>query len=386
MRDFCSQADQEGATFMVAGLGEPAAETDPADLPDGQPTLAAARALQDDEPPKQPSNAAANAEAIWLRCWFAAYAGNDPAGMEGLQLQQQRIGFSAFSLNLLHSPTNLQTPRFQAAPQIVRDHARLQRALQRHRAAGLVLEYLPQGDIAALSSSLQLAGLRYLAMPSAAVPITDCSQSFDHFVQRRSKRERQRSRRLLRMAEGEDSLLRFSVITGHDQAGTLLEQCFSLEQASWKGREKTAILDKAEDARFYRALAQELASAGLLRLAVLHDRDGRLLAFELCILWDRRLIALKTSCSEHHLDLSPGHVLALLHIRHCCADQGIDIYDVTGNGLNPAAHLLRYADRQELLWRVVVFSPGWRGRLLRLLWQARLHLRSVKRFVARQRR
>ena len=386
MRDFCSQADQESATFMVAGLGEPAAATDPAGVSDGQPTLPAARPRQDDEPPRQPSNPAANAQSIWLQCWLAAYAANDPPGVEGLQLLPQRIGFSAVSLNLLHSPTNLQTPRFQAALQIVQDHARLQRAVQRHRAAGLVLEYLPQDDIAAISSSLQLAGLRYLAMPSAAVPITDCSQSFDHFVQRRSKRERQRARRLLRMAEGEDSLLRFSVITGDDQAGTLLEQCLNLEQASWKGREKTAILDKAEDERFYRALAQELASAGLLRLALLHDRDGRLLAFELCMLWDRRLIALKTSCSEHHLDLSPGHALALLHIRHCCADQAIDLYDVTGNGLSPAAHLLRYADRQELLWRVVVFSPGWRGRLLRLLWQARLHLRSVKRFMAKQRR
>lgn len=375
MHDFGRQADQEGAFLRIEAPVEapawPAAETDlagPADLHTA------------------PLHPAPQAEDIWLKCWLAAYAPGDPACLDGLPVLLRRSGLSALWLNVLQSPTNLQTPRYEAAPQTVADPARLKRALKRHRAAGLVLEYLPQSDIAAIRSHLQTGGLRTLAMPAAAVPITDCNQSFDHFLQQRSKRERQRSRRLLRLTDEANSPLRFSLITQADQVAASAEQCLRLEQASWKGREGTAILGTPAHARFYRTLAQSLAAPGLLRLALLHDRDGQLVAFELCMVWDRRLIALKTSCSEQHLDLSPGHVLALAHIRHCCADPAIDLYDVTGNGLRPAPHLLRYADRQELLWRAVVFAPGWRGHALHVLWQARLHLRSVKRFVAKQRR
>jgi CelD/BcsL family acetyltransferase involved in cellulose biosynthesis len=332
-----------------------------------------------------PNRKNAQAQAVWMQCWLGAYAPNGALSVAGLRLLRQRHGITALWQNLLHSPTNLQTPRHSAAGGDMFSRADVGLSLKRHRAAGIMLEYLPEPDMATITNALQSAGRRYLAMPQAAIPVTDCNSSFEHFVEQRSKRERQRTRRLLRLAEGDDSPLRFSVIKQGDQVEALVEQCLALEHASWKGREGTAILDKPEDARFYRQLAQDLATAGLLRLALLHDRNGLLVAFELCMLWDDRLIALKTSCSEQHLDLSPGHVLALLHIRQCCADHTVSLYDVTGNGLTPAPHLLRYADRQELLWRVILFAPGWRGRLLQLVWQARLRLRSVKRFVARQR-
>ena len=367
---------------MVDAPVKPTAKTDLAALP----ILVTASPKSGMKPILKQVSAEIHAQAVWLQCWLIAYAASDPVRIDGLHLLQRRKGLSALSLNVLHSPTNLQTPRYRAVPETLFGHAELESTMKRHRAAGIVLEYLPQSDIETIEDQLQSGGMRYFAMPHAAVPVTECHNSFDHFVEQRSKRERQRSRRLLRLAEGPDSPLRFSVITQGDQIEPLVEQCLALEQGSWKGREGTAILDKSDDACFYRQLTKDLACAGLLRLALLHDRDGQLVAFELCMLWDNRLIALKTSCSEQHLDLSPGHVLALLHIRHCCADQAVDIYDVTGNGLRPAPHLLRYADRQELLWRAVVFSPGWRGRLLQLMWQTRLHLRSVKRFVAKQRR
>jgi len=326
------------------------------------------------------------AQALWLKCWLAAYADAGRISVAGADLVRRRYGAGPIPLTVLHSPTNLQTPRHAAAFAAPALPAAMTDALKRNRAAGIMLDYLPEADLAALRTTLAQAGAAHLAMPQAAIPITDCEAAFEHFISRRSKRERQRARRLLKLADQPNGPLVFSVVTGGSQVGTCLEQCFALEQASWKGREGTAILDSPADARFYRHLARDLAEAGLMRLALLHDCAGQLVAFELCMIWADRLIALKTSCSEVHLDLSPGHVLALLHIRHSCADPAIRLYDVTGNGLNPAAHLLRYADDQELLWRVAVFAPGWRGLMLRVIWQTRLRLRRVKRFLAGLRR
>lgn len=323
-----------------------------------------------------------SAQAVWMKCWLSAYAPQGAICVEGVHFLEHIHSLNAISLRVLHSPTNLQTPRHSIVAEASLGSPEIRHALRRHRAAGVILEYLPHPDMETIRTTLQSAGLRHLVIAQAAIPVTVCTHTFDHFVELRSKRERQRTRKLLRLVDDADGSLCFSVITDGAQVAPLIEECLALEQASWKGREGTAILDKPEDARFYRQLAQDLAAAGLLRLALLHDRAGQLVAFELCMAWDGRLIALKTSCSERHLDLSPGHVLALLHIRHCCADPTISLYDVTGNGLSPAPHLLRYADRQELLWRVILFAPGWRGRILQLMWQARLRLRSVKRFVA----
>jgi Acetyltransferase (GNAT) domain len=320
-------------------------------------------------------------QAIWLKTWLATYAPDGEVHVGGATLLQRKLGAGPIALVVLNSPTNLQTPRHSVSLDMSSGGTEVRMALNRHRAAGIMLKYLPQDDVEAISNALPGTSLRHLAMPQSAVPVTDCRGTFEQFIERRSKRERQRIRRLVRLADQPDSPLRISLVDGGDQLEAVVEQCLALEHASWKGREGTAILDQPEDAAFYRQLAKSLAAARRLRLALLHDRAGQLVAFEFCMLWDDRLIALKTSCSERHLDLSPGHVLALLHIRHCCADPEIGLYDVTGNGLVPAAHLLRYADQQEWLWRVILFAPNWRGWLLNFLWTMRLRLRSVKRFL-----
>jgi hypothetical protein len=323
---------------------------------------------------------------IWLNCWLAAYAPDARAHIawRGQLLLPQHLTRPWPALRILHGPTNLQTPRFEPAFGAPGEHPPLRHLLAQSGSAALWLDYVPQAQLDGLRSDLQGEGLALADIPHAACPVTDCSQGFDGFVARRGKRERQRIRKLLRQADDPGAALRL-VITGDPAAvPAALERCLLLEQCGWKGQAGSAVLDDPADAAFYRALAASMAAAGLLRLALLEDDRGELIAFELCILWGNRLVALKTSCSEQHLDLSPGHLLALLHIRQCCADPAISCYDVTGNGLSPAAHLLRYADRTEQLRRVVLFAAGWRGMALRLAWHGRLLLQNLKIYLRKR--
>lgn len=317
----------------------------------------------------QVADATAAVEQLWLDCWLAAYAkGAAMIAPDWPVLQSRAL------LPILRSPTNAQTPIFPASAWPVMQPLDGVLAGVKVRGAAMVADYVP------LSSPLLIWAQSHQGHQSirieqhANVPVTDCADNFDAFITRRSKRERQRIRRLI----ADSAAMDFSVVTDPAAIGDALEACLRLEQAGWKGRAKTAILDDSAHTQFYRDLGRRAAEQGLLRLALLHQ-NGRLIAFEYGLIWGDRLLALKTSFAEDCADQSPGHQLAVLHIRHCCADPAIAIYDVTGNGMTPSAHVMRYADRLEPLFRVTIYAPNMLGSMARKAADFRAILRSVKR-------
>lgn len=318
----------------------------------------------------------AAAEQLWLDCWLAAYGRGQSLISPDWPLLKGR-GLPP----VLRSPTNAQTPIFPASQWNVTQPFRdvLTRLAGHGRA--MTADYLPLTSPLLIWAQIH-DGHRHVRIEQHAnVPVTDCMADFDSFIARRSKRERQRIRRLIQ----DSAAMEFSVVSNPLLVPDALEACLALEQAGWKGRARTAILDDPQHAQFYRDLARRAAEQGLLRLALLHAQ-GRLIAFEYGLIWGDRLLALKTSFAEDCADLSPGHSLAVQHIRHCCADPAIAVYDVTGNGMTPSAHVMRYADRLEPLFRVTVYAPGPMGWTLRKMADFRRILRSVKRSLRKAKR
>lgn len=105
------------------------------------------------------------------------------------------------------------------------------------------------------------------------------------------------------------------------------EEGLALEAAGWKGRGGTAVLSDEATTAFYRALAANPATASTLRLNALR-LDGRLVAWDLCVLHDRRLHLLKTAFDEGTRRLAPGLVLRLQVVRACFADPDVDLHDL----------------------------------------------------------
>lgn len=316
---------------------------------------------------------------IWLECWTDCYAPEAaPVSASGLPRTLRTPKNGLLRTRRLVSPTNTQTPRF--APADWPQHQGIE-ALQAALACEgdrMTLDYLPADSAPVLWAKTQGDRRELVLCERAKVPVTDCTTSFDAFIQRRSKRERQRIRRMIADFGAPDSGYAFAVHDRPQAVAQLLPQCLRLEQAGWKGAEKTAILDNAAHARFYGRLATQSALHGRLRLATLH-RHGRLIAFEYGLIWDDRLLALKTAYDEAFAADSPGHMLAVLHIRHCCEDRAIALYDVTGNGLTPSPHVMRYADRVETLYTLDIYARTLRGQMLRMAGALRRNLRILKR-------
>lgn len=107
-----------------------------------------------------------------------------------------------------------------------------------------------------------------------------------------------------------------------------LEECFTVEASGWKGKQKTAIVSHAETRTFYEQVSRAFHELGDLRLSTLR-LDGKLAAFDLCLLHRNRLYLLKTGYDEAFRKLAPGLVLQLSIIERCF-EADIEAFELLG--------------------------------------------------------
>lgn len=292
----------------------------------------------------------------WFEAWDAAYlAPARRADCEGLALLDTRAAVGPVGLRLRHARTNPHTALFDAAGPVP-DATELLRG-----ADVLSLDYIPESSPLLDAATGWRRTHRVRIAPHARVPVVDCRRPYADWLAARSKRLRQRWPRLEREAFGVHGL-RYERLSRFDDLPILLARLFALEQAGWKGRERTAIADSPADTLFYTQLATRAAAAGALRIALLRAGE-RIAAFEYGVLGSDRLYVLKVSYDEAFENASIGHVLAARHIRDCCEDPEIAWYDQLGNGLTPAPYKLRYADGIEDRFRITLYAGNWRGTL-----------------------
>jgi CelD/BcsL family acetyltransferase involved in cellulose biosynthesis len=297
----------------------------------------------------------------WYDPWRAAYLGRGaPLVIAGLPLLDERARLGPLAYRHRRSQTNVHSPRLDVPGSGPLDQDLPARLLDGGPDM-VTLEYVPEGS-RLLNAARTWDGRRVTILPQAAAPVADCRVPYAEWLAARSKRARARWVKLERMLV-EEMGMQFEVLDGRDFLPELLDECLAVEQSGWKGREGTAILDNRADTMFYTELAREAAAAGMLRIAVLRH-EGRIVAFEYGVIGGDRLFLLKVGYDEAFEQLSIGHVLATLNIRHCCADPAIAWYDKLGNGMTPAAYKLRFSDRIDTLYRLTLFGRSWRGRLL----------------------
>lgn len=139
----------------------------------------------------------------------------------------------------------------------------------------------------------------------------------------------------------------FRLVETPDDPTAQLRQGLELEAAGWKGRNGTAILQRAADLRFYSEVVTRFHDSGQLRVSEL-TLDGELVAWDITLLSSNRLYGLKAAYAEAHHSLSPGLVLRLAIIERCF-ELDLDAHELGGaddpwkrrfaNGTNPLCTL-----------------------------------------------
>jgi hypothetical protein len=312
--------------------------------------------------------------AEWARCWASAYGNGQPLlfdlGGSLLRMSRSRARIGPLRFSLLASPTNLQTCYFDlegegAPPEAL---AALPTRLLRSGGAQVRIDWLAE-DSQLLAAARSWAP-RYLTLiePFALSPLADCRRSFDDYLggagSSVAKYWKACRRHIL------NGPLDFSIVTGGPSLSALLDEMFALEAAGWKGREDSAILSSEADTSFYRLLAFAAAEAGALRIALLRE-EGRLIAFEYCVVGGATIFAMKVAYDENRRRLQPGHMAALMNIRDACADPGLAWYDMLGNSMRLAAYKQRFATEYRTVSRIRVFARTPLGVLFYALYRAK---------------
>ncbi len=152
--------------------------------------------------------------------------------------------------------------------------------------------------------------------------------------------------------------LRFAAHTDASQLMPVLEACYELESAGWKGVRGEPIKSNPRTHRFYTQLALRSAEAGRFALYTLHF-DGRLIAFEYCLRAQAKLDMLKLSYDPQTSRYSPGNVLRYLMLQREIEHGEVATYHLG----RPSQWKEAWATRIDPLVRLSIYRPGLRGRV-----------------------
>lgn len=192
-----------------------------------------------------------------------------------------------------------------------------------------VLEWhmLPAGDRldAALTEAIGSRGLRVVRQEEPGRAVLPVAPTWEltraglpkALVQTTERKQRQ----LQRMGR-----IEFEVLEEARRLSGVLDECFELEAASWKGANGSAIASRPDTLRFYTRLAEEALKAGCLGLYTLR-LDGKLAAFEYCLLDAHLVYLLKLSFDAQLGRQSPGNVLRWEILRRLTGAGRIQAYD-----------------------------------------------------------
>lgn len=202
------------------------------------------------------------------------------------------------------------------------------RALARRRLP-VILARVPAGSptVPAMQRAYRGRGA-VICRPVKSYPSIPLDPSWREPERHLSPRRRSDLRRAQRRAEALGEV-RFEVRSPSPAELTpLLEEAFSVEEASWKGRAGTALSLDEMRGRFFRRYAAAAAAKGILRLCFLRI-GGRAAAMQIAIEHASRIWLLKIGYDEELGRCSPGVLLLLESVRHA-AGSGLEGYEFLG--------------------------------------------------------
>jgi hypothetical protein len=318
----------------------------------------------------------------WWRCWSAAFGGEALRSVAlgdrslSMMLLDKKLGPLHF--RSLQSATNLDTCYFDAppgtAPEALADLP--ERLFAMSGAHKLRFDWLRDGS--PLLAAAKQWSKRYpiTIEPYATSSVVDCQGPFEAYLERAGKSVKKYWRTCRRELLG-GKRLAVEFVSGGPDVPDLVAEMLALESAGWKGREGSAILNSPAETAFYTNLAPAAATHGALRLALLRE-EGRLIAFEFCIVSDGVVLALKVGYDENRARLQPGHILALMNIRDCCGRPDLHFYDMLGNSNRIAAYKRRFATDYWTISRIRVYGPSLKGRMLHAAFRTRMALKALR--------
>jgi CelD/BcsL family acetyltransferase involved in cellulose biosynthesis len=255
----------------------------------------------------------------WYSAWWQAFGDDAELAVCAARRDGELVG--VFPLLCrdggIGALANVHTPSFRPLARDPEAMEGLVAAAMERSDGGVELIALPEGDpcVAQLAEGAREASMVPLVELAYSSPTVETSGDFGAWRGQSKRRwgaplERFR-RKMSREYEAE-----FGIVVPPDSLEEELDEGFRVEASGWKGRAGTAIVSSPATEAFYREVAHEFERRDELRLSRIR-LDGKTVAFDLCILHERRLYLLKTGFDEDFRRLAPGLVMRLSIIERC---------------------------------------------------------------------
>lgn len=291
----------------------------------------------------------------WVEAWWYAFGAGQ---LQILTVCQSGRVTGILPLRRLHgalsSTTNAHTPLFGFLVANKTAAEALVQALFSQNARRIELSLLSPDDTGVALARAAADAERYRVftesiqgMPYVALD----GVTWDAFEMGLGKNLRGDVRRRRRRLE-EEGHLTLDVFDGRAGLNELLEEGFRVESSGWKGAEGTSINADPATRCFYTRVARWAAGRGWLRLAYLR-LDGRALAFDYCLEFDRTHYMLKTGYDPAYERFSPGKVLRHLMLARAFSEE-LAYYELLG-GFDPWKQKWTNAGRE--LQSLQMFAP-----------------------------
>ncbi|MEO8443630.1 MAG: GNAT family N-acetyltransferase [Gammaproteobacteria bacterium] len=206
-------------------------------------------------------------------------------------------------------------------------------------------------------------GLRRRWFGGAEIPVLRIEGGWPEFLASKSSNFRYNIRRKRRRFE-QAGKLQVSFFTRADELDRAFAAMAGIETVSWKVGAGSSLGDRPWEIRFYRELAERMASHGALLITVL-SLDGRPIAYDLGLVANDSGYCLKTSFSAEHHELSPGAVLRAL-LMEKLVGQGVRYYDFLGK---QDRWKLEWTDATERVESLIIYAPNARSWFISALHQ-----------------
>jgi Acetyltransferase (GNAT) domain len=298
-------------------------------------------------------------DQAWFDAWYEAFAPTArryPLGLSGrdfrIELLEAEVSVLRRPWRFLRAPVNAHTPRYSWTlndrPRADEVEKCLRDALRASGAHGIELGLLPERS-RTLGVIEELGAIRKwtVSMEHAERnPVIDVSGTWEDYLRACSGKFKKVMNAQERQL-AELGIVTFGDVNRDPDWEEWFERGLSLEASGWKGRNGSAILQRPNEARFYRRIARAAAEKGCLRLFFLSLGD-RVIAFHLMLAEDGVLFWLKTTYDEGLSRYSPGSLLLRRSLKECFDDPSVRAVVVSGG----PDWTFRWPSRIERLVRV----------------------------------
>jgi hypothetical protein len=308
----------------------------------------------------------------WYYNWISSFANCNKINIVTVQnnsgistiipLIEDKIRIKKIPVNILKSPTNLQSTRFDLITKSISDEIckGIDYAFKSSGRNIMILDLVPENSAIRnyLINHKTVGKHKYLIKYRNKKPLIEIKEPFEVFYKALNSKFRKNVNAAERKAlvNGEINLC---FLKDEEDLESFLTRGYQLEASGWKGNEGTAIINDTNTKDFYSNVANAFHKKDWLQLFLLTN-NNKDISFYYCVGSYGVVRALKIGVNAESSNIAPGMLITKYALDHIFETENTFLWDFCGKS---ARWKNDWSNSEESYFKVYIFSNNIIGKL-----------------------